>query len=60
MAGESTAPAKTAARALKIDPHGWPSHAADAFDGLMCISYEEPERAAKDARIEHGEGGWMG
>jgi phage terminase large subunit len=51
---------KDEARGVGLGPaHDWSSHAADAF-GLMCIAYEEPERTAKHARIEHGEGGWMG
>jgi hypothetical protein len=27
---------------------------------MMCIAYEEPERAREAERAEHGEGGWMG
>jgi hypothetical protein len=31
----------------------------DAF-GLMCIAYEEPERAKAETQTEPVEGGWMG
>jgi phage terminase large subunit len=48
-------------RAVGLGPeHDWSSHAADAF-GLMCIAYEEPERALKPVtQPELFEGGWMG
>ena len=35
------------------------SHAADAF-GLMCVAYEEPERAREVEREAPVDGGWMG
>jgi len=38
--------------------HDWSSHAADAF-GLMCLAYEEPERARAEEQAEAVEGGWM-
>jgi phage terminase large subunit len=52
---------KDEARSVGLGPeHDWSSHAADAF-GLMCLAYEEPERArADETRAAHGEGGWMG
>jgi phage terminase large subunit len=47
-------------RAVGLGPeHDWSSHAADAF-GLMCIAYEEPERALVQTQTEPVEGGWMG
>jgi phage terminase large subunit len=48
-------------RSIGLGPnHDWSSHASDAF-GLMCIVYEEPERAkAEDSEAgEPIEGGWM-
>jgi phage terminase large subunit len=52
---------KDEVRNIGLGPdHDWSSHSADAF-GLMCIVYEEPERARASDREEqyHGEGGWM-
>jgi len=52
---------KDETRSVGLGPeHDWSSHAADAF-GLMCLAYEEPERARTDeTKVDHGEGGWMG
>lgn len=51
---------KDEARSVGLGPeHDWSSHAADAF-GLMCLAYEEPERAKAEDRAEPVEGGWMG
>jgi phage terminase large subunit len=51
---------KDETRSVGLGPeHDWSSHAADAF-GLMCLAYEEPERArAEETRVEHGDSGWM-
>lgn len=51
---------KDETRSVWLGPeHDWSSYAADAF-GLMCLAYEEPERAREETRVEQGEGGWMG
>jgi phage terminase large subunit len=51
---------KDETRAVGLGPeHDWSSHAADSF-GLMCIAYEEPERAKAETQPELFEGGWMG
>jgi phage terminase large subunit len=51
---------KDETRGVGLGPeHDWSSHAADAF-GLMCIAYEEPDRARAAERVEAVEGGWMG
>lgn len=39
--------------------HDWSSHAADAF-GLMCLAYEELERAREEIREAPVDGTWMG
>ena len=51
---------KDETRAVGLGPEqDWSSHAADAF-GLMCIAYEEPERAIRPTtQPELFEGGWM-
>jgi len=51
---------KDETRSVGLGPeHDWSSHAADAF-GLMCLAYEEPERAKAEEWAEAVEGGWMG
>ena len=51
---------KDETRSVGLGPeHDWSSHAADAF-GLMCLAYEEPERARETDREVPVDGGWMG
>ena len=51
---------KDETRLVGLGPeHDWSSHAADAF-GLMCLAYEEPERARADEQAEPVANGWMG
>jgi phage terminase large subunit len=50
---------KDETRSVGLGPeHDWSSHAADAF-GLMCLAYEEPERARNADSQAAVEGGWM-
>jgi len=49
------------ARNIGLGPeHDWSSHAADAF-GLMCVAYEEPQKAKAETfrPINTGGGGWL-